>query len=100
MPENADVISTRWVFAVKENNKGEIERFKARIVARGFEEDEEQKGKTYASTPHYESLRIILCLAVKKRQPIRIIDFKNAFIQSKIDRVVYIDIPDGLEGKG
>ncbi|KAF2903302.1 hypothetical protein ILUMI_02881, partial [Ignelater luminosus] len=38
-PEDEEVISNRWVFRAKENNKGKL-ICKARLVARGFEQDE------------------------------------------------------------
>lgn len=38
-PRNANVIDTRWIFSYKENEKGE-NRFKARLVARGFAQED------------------------------------------------------------
>ncbi|GMF93428.1 unnamed protein product [Phytophthora fragariaefolia] len=36
LPKGRKAISNRWVFRVKENQAGEIERFKSRLVAKGF----------------------------------------------------------------
>jgi hypothetical protein len=35
-PEGNNIISCRWVYKLKRNDDGNIEVFKARLVARGF----------------------------------------------------------------
>lgn len=35
-PENAKVISNRWVFSTKRDSEGHVMRHKSRLVARGF----------------------------------------------------------------
>ena len=35
-PDNANLVSTKWVFTVKAHPDGTLERFKARLVTRGF----------------------------------------------------------------
>ncbi|KAK9759244.1 Reverse transcriptase (RNA-dependent DNA polymerase) [Popillia japonica] len=37
-PENAKIISCRWLFKVKRDENGDILKYKARLVARGFEQ--------------------------------------------------------------
>lgn len=34
-PENKKVLSNKWVFKTKRNTEGQVERYKARLVARG-----------------------------------------------------------------
>jgi hypothetical protein len=35
-PGGVNLVTTKWVFLVKLNLDGSVERFKARLVARGF----------------------------------------------------------------
>ena len=35
-PNNRDIVSCKWVFILKRNTDGKIDRYKARFVARGF----------------------------------------------------------------
>lgn len=35
-PNNANIISNKWVFVIKKRPDGDVARFKARLVARGF----------------------------------------------------------------
>ena len=35
-PEGTNIVESRWVFKIKCNEDGSIERFKARLVAQGY----------------------------------------------------------------
>lgn len=39
-PQNKKVLSNRWVFKTKVNQKGEVVKFKARLVVRGHTQRE------------------------------------------------------------
>ncbi|GBM73395.1 hypothetical protein AVEN_163196-1 [Araneus ventricosus] len=45
--QNSKAIGCRWVYALKKNEKGEICRYKASLVAQG---NSQQKGETYEET--------------------------------------------------
>ena len=36
LPEDRKPVGSRWMFKVKRNEHGEVERYKARLVAQGF----------------------------------------------------------------
>ena len=35
-PTNANIVKTKWVLCIKKNAAGEIEKYKAHLVAKGF----------------------------------------------------------------
>ena len=44
LPEKVKPLGCRWVFTLKRNEKGEIVRYKARLVAQGYKQI---KGESY-----------------------------------------------------
>ena len=92
-------ISTRWVISEKQYPDGS-RRPKARLVVRGFEEQEDLQKD--APTASKTSLRIAFGLAIDNSWEIETIDIRAAFLQSqRIEREVYVTPPKEvqLEGK-
>lgn len=84
-------ISTTWVCT--EKMKGGKLVLKARLVARGFEEDKSQL-RTDSPTCSKESLRMLLCILAAKRWKLCSIDIKSAYLQGNdISRDIYLQPP-------
>ena len=84
-------ISVRWVITPKYID-GKMST-KARLVARGFEEDSTLI-RTDSPTCMRESLRIVLAIAACKEWSVNSIDIKAAFLQEKpIDRDIFLRPP-------
>lgn len=85
-------ISTRWVCTIKCKDGSTIN--KARLVARGFEEDGLNELEKYSPTCSRESLRVILAIIAGKFWKIHAMDIKTAFLQGEqIERDVYLKPP-------
>jgi hypothetical protein len=98
MPSPApNIVTSRWVFAVKEKD-GFVVRFKARLVARGFTQ---QQGvdfeETYSPVMKYKTLRILLTLVVQYGWRLEIMDVQTAYLHADLTDTVYMQQPDGLE---
>ena len=86
-----NVITVRWVVTEKENEGKTIT--KARLVARGFEENTESLRKD-SPTCSKETVRILLSLASLKSWDCHTLDVKSAYLQgNKIERDVYLKPP-------
>ena len=73
---------------------------KARLVARGFEEDKSEL-RTDSPTCMRETLKIGLCFAASKKWTINSIDIKAAFLQGKpINRNLYLKPPKEADATG
>ena len=92
------LISTRWVITENEYPDGEAKP-KARLVIRGFEENEDIQAD--ASTASKTALRIVLALAANYDWSISTADVKAAFLQERpINRDIYINPPRELSTEG
>jgi hypothetical protein len=57
-PIGVPVITEKWIFKVKRNELGEVERHKARFVAKGFAQQlHVHREAVWAPTAHYSTLR-------------------------------------------
>jgi hypothetical protein len=96
-PKHQAVISCKWVFDIKYSGDGRIERFKARLVARGFSQQEGIDFEdTFAPVIRLESLRILLAIAAMYGLIAHLLDATNAFVGSKLDKQIYMEVPEGL----
>ena len=84
-------ISTRWVCT--EKMKGGVLQLKARLVARGFEEDKAQF-RTDSPTCYKDSLRLLLTVLSSKNWQMKSMDVKRAYLQgNKIQREIFLKPP-------
>jgi hypothetical protein len=100
LPPGKNLVGSKWVFKVKENADGTIERYKARLVAQGFSQkfgiDYED---TFAPVVKYTSIRTILAIAAKRDMEIHHMDVKTAFLNSELKEDIYMRPPPGFETK-
>ena len=88
MEDDAVPISTRWVTNDLPGKR------KARLVARGFEEDPLAMTETVSPTCRKESLRILFTVTASMSWNLKSLDIASAFLQGKeIDRIVYLYPP-------
>jgi len=98
LPSGVKAIPSKWVFKVKKDEHGLIERLKARIVARG---DRQRPGfdftETFAPTPRWAAQRSIFALAALEDMELHSVDVTAAFLNGDLDEKIYMRLPEGLE---
>eukprot|EP00253_Pinus_taeda_P006891 PITA_06891 len=97
-PEGKSVVGLRWIYNVKQEADGSVEKYKARFVARGFSQikgiDYEE---TFALVARYSSIRMILALSTQMGWHIHQMDVKTTFLSGVIEEEVYVEQPEGFE---
>ena len=102
-PKDVNVISCKWVFKIKKNAAGEIDKYKVHLVAHSFMQ---QYGvnyhETYAPVARLASLRLILAIAARHNWDIDVFDFHSTFLNGKLDddEVIYMELPLGFDKQG
>ncbi|CAI7862010.1 unnamed protein product [Closterium sp. NIES-53] len=100
MARNKTILTGKWVFRIKIKADGTIEKFKARWVVRGFDQEYGRDfTETFASVSRHTSLRILLAIAAMKKRKLRQIDVANAFLYAPVDAEIFVKLPHGTNGE-
>jgi len=92
---------TRFVFDIKHDAEGKPKRYKARFVAQGFNQVPGRDfDETWAPVPNAATTRALFAVSAAMGWKIHHVDVKTAFLNAKMDKKIYIKLPDGVEPEG
>ncbi|CAI7888101.1 unnamed protein product [Closterium sp. NIES-53] len=98
LPEGRRPISSKWVFKVKSGADGALERFKSRLVAKGFQQKEKVDfGEIFAPVVKPMTSRTVLAGAAVKGWHMKQMDITTAFLNGILLEDIYMAQPDGYE---
>ncbi|XP_010513551.1 PREDICTED: uncharacterized protein LOC104789575 [Camelina sativa] len=91
LPAGKHAIGCKWVFTIKYNSDGFVERYKARLVAQGFTQ---QEGidylETFSPVAKLTSVKLLLGLASAKGWSLTQMDVSNAFLHGDLEEEIYL----------
>ncbi|KAK9195847.1 hypothetical protein WN943_003975 [Citrus x changshan-huyou] len=96
-PSDANIIRSKWVYRIKYTEKGTIERFEARLVAKGFTQIPGINfEETFNPVFKHTTIQLVLSLAVNLNWTTRQLDVRNAFLHGHLKETVYMEQPPGF----
>ena len=96
MPPGANPVSCKWVYKIKTKADGSVERYKARLVARGFTQEYGiDYEETFAPIAKVTPIRTLIASTAARKWPFYQMDVKNALLNSDLSEVVYMQPPPG-----
>ena len=89
--EGEHIIGTKWIFRNKIDEKGNVIRNKAWLVAQGYSQMEwVDYDETFALVARMESIRILLALACQLKFKLYQMDVKTTFLNGLLKEDVYV----------
>ncbi|GJR67876.1 retrovirus-related pol polyprotein from transposon TNT 1-94 [Tanacetum coccineum] len=93
-PGSANIIGSKWVYRIKYNSDGTIERYKACLVAQGCSQIPGlDYCHTFSPVVKASTVRIVISLAVLHKWKLHQLDVKNAFLNGNDEAVIATFIP-------
>jgi Reverse transcriptase (RNA-dependent DNA polymerase) len=97
-PKDQKVMGSKWVFCIKWGPDGNVQKYKACMVAQGFTQI---KGLDYDETfvlvAKFTSFHILLALAAQLNCEIYQMDVKAAYLNGKLKEEIFIESPPGFD---
>ena len=85
------LVGSKWVFKVKRNTDGTVQKFKARLVAQGYTQSPGvHYDEVFAPVVRYTSIRSLLPVANICNWEIHQMDAKTAFLQGDLNEKIYM----------
>lgn len=86
------ILTSKWVLKIKENGV-----YKARLVARGFNQSEDTYSEIFSPVVNNTSLRTLIAIAAQTNKIIKTFDIQTAFLNGVLEEEIYMKVPEGFE---
>lgn len=99
LPKSTHIVGSKFVWRTKRDKRGRIHKYKARLVAQGFNQKEGVDfNETFAPVAKFTSIRTLVALAAAHNLHLEQADVDSAFPQAELPdhEVIHMRVPLGM----
>jgi hypothetical protein len=97
LPYECKPMGCKWVFKKKFRLDGTIEKYKTRLVAKGYTQKErENYFDTYSPVVRLTTIHVLVSMATSHGLLIHQVDVKTTFFNGELEKEIYMDQPMDL----
>ena len=97
LPSGCKPLSSKWIFKRKQKVDGSIDKYKARLVIKGYRQTEGlDYFDTYSPVTRINSIRMVLAIAALKDLEVHQMDVKTTFLNGDLNEEIYMEQPEGF----
>nr|GEY10698.1 retrovirus-related Pol polyprotein from transposon TNT 1-94 [Tanacetum cinerariifolium] len=101
LPGGRKPIGNKWVYTIKRNGDDQVERYRARLVVKGYAQKEGiDFNEIFFLVVRMTTVRVVLAMCATYDLHLEQLDVKTAFLHGNLDEEIYILQPEGFEQKG
>jgi len=94
LPAGQKPIRCKWVYKIKYNSDDNVDRYKARLVTKGYIQIEGVNySENFSPTAKLTTLRCLLTIAATRNWFTHQLDVLNAFLHGTLHEIIYMDLP-------
>ncbi|CAI7791597.1 unnamed protein product [Closterium sp. NIES-53] len=98
LPEGRKAITSKWLFKIKSDADGKIERYKSRLVVKGYQQKEKVDYKElFAPVVKPTTLRTLLAGAAIKGWVVKQMDVTTAFLNGVLEEEIFMAQPERFD---
>ena len=101
LPLGCKPLGYKWILKRKMKPDGSIDKYKARLVIKGYRQKEGLNYfDTYSPVTRITSIRMLIAIAAIFNFEIHQMDVKTAFLNGELDEEIYMEQPEGFNVPG
>ena len=97
LPPSSKPLGYKWIFKKKMKADGSIDKYKARLVIKGYKQKEGlDYFDTYSPVTRISSIRMLIAIAAIHNLELHQMDVKTTFLNGDLDEEIYMEQPEGF----
>ena len=101
IPKDKNIVKSKFVFKLKLLANGDIDKYKARLVAQGFTQvfgiDYHEN---FSPTPQIGGVRLVIAFIIHFQLDKASADVSGAFLEATLTETIFMKLPEGISHRG